>query len=249
MRWIQKYIRSFVGDPSKVTLFGESAGSLTIADHMLLNDGNHEGLFRGAIMASGVASKLRDYRQAPGTFDFIASASGCGASNDKVDCLRKAPYSKIFSAVQTLPNFFSYTSTSVPWYPRPDGTYLRDSPHRLLRSGKVASIPYIIGDMKDEGTLFSIVTQANVTTDSEFKQFLKKVFFQDATASQVNALAAQYPSGPRKGSPFDTGLKNAITPIYKRIAAFVGDHTFETTRHDFLQHTAGRNRAYTYQIA
>lgn len=103
--------------------------------------------------------------------------------------------------MQTLPNFFSYTSTAVPWYPRPDGTYLKDSPHRLLRSGKVANIPYIIGDMKDEGTLFSLMTQANVKTDSDFKRFLKEVFLEDATPAQINALAAQYPSDPRKGSP------------------------------------------------
>lgn len=67
MRWIQKYIRSFGGDPTKVTLFGESAGSLSIADQMLLKDDDTEGLFRGAIMASGGASKLRDYRHAQGT--------------------------------------------------------------------------------------------------------------------------------------------------------------------------------------
>lgn len=245
MRWIQRYISKFGGDPTKVTLFGESAGSMAIADHMLLNDGNTEGLFRGAIMASGGPGKMKDYHHAQHYFDEIATATGCGTALDKIKCLRKAPYAKLYNAVQQQPNFFSYESTVVPWYPRADGTYLKDSPHRLLRSGKAANIPYIIGDMKDEGTLFSLVTQANVTTDAGFKEWLKGNFFQSATAKEINALAAQYPSDLRQGSPFDTGLQNAISPMYKRIAAFVGDYTFQSGRRDLLNHTPA-NRKWTY---
>ena len=147
MEWVQHYIANFGGDQSKVTLFGESAGSLAIATHMVLNNGNPDGLFRAAIMASGGIMKLKDYHHAQDTFDFIAEKSGCGSASDKIACLRSANYSVIYDAVQQVPNFFSYTSTSVPWYPRPDGSYLVASPHTLLREGKIANIPYIIGDM------------------------------------------------------------------------------------------------------
>jgi carboxylesterase type B len=173
MRWIQDYIPTFGGDKSKVTLYGESAGSFSIATHMVLNDGNTEGLFRGAIMASGGISKWKDYHHGQPTFDFIAKQSGCGEAANKLDCLKTVDYEKLYNVVQQVPNFFSYTSTSVPWYPRPDGTYLKDSPHRLLREGKVADITYIIGDLKDEGTLFSVVPQLNLTTDEDFQQFCK----------------------------------------------------------------------------
>lgn len=125
----------------------KSAGSMSIATQMVLNDGNTEGLFHAAIMASGGILKVKDYRQEQVTFDFIAEKSGCGSASDKLACLRTADYDLIYNAVQQIPNFFSYTSTKVPWYPRPDGTYLKDSPHRLLRQGSVADIPYIIGDM------------------------------------------------------------------------------------------------------
>lgn len=144
---------------------------MSIATQLVLNNGDNEGLFRGAIMASGGIAKWKNYTHAQPTFNTLAERSGCGSAKNKIKCLRKAPYSKIYAAVQSFPNFFSYSSTSVPWYPRPDGTYLTASPHTLLREGKVANVPYIIGDMKDEGTIFSLVAQLNVTTNADFQSF------------------------------------------------------------------------------
>lgn len=225
MQWIQKYIPQFGGDPSRVTLFGESAGSLSIATHLVLNDGDPEGLFSGAIMASGAIMKLKDYHQGQEVFDFIAGHVGCGAVSDKVDCLRKANYKDLYNAVQQLPTFLSYESTKVPWYPRPDGNYLVDSPHRLLRQGKAAKVPYIVSDMKDEGTLFSLITALNVTTDADFQKFFHDVFFPSLSSQEVKAFTDQYSEDPAEGSPFGTGDLNQLGPQYKRISAAIGDYT------------------------
>lgn len=113
MEWIQKYAAAFGADKTKVTLFGESAGSLSIATHMVLNDGDPDGLFSQAIMASGGIMKLKDYHRTQATFDFIAEHSGCGNTVDKIDCLRKVNYSSIYNAVQQVPSILSYISTSV----------------------------------------------------------------------------------------------------------------------------------------
>lgn len=53
MHWIQSHIAEFGGDPTKVTLFGESSGAISIGFHMLVNGGDTEGLYRGAILESG----------------------------------------------------------------------------------------------------------------------------------------------------------------------------------------------------
>lgn len=71
MRWVQEYIGQFGGDESKVTIFGESAGSVSVATQMVLNGGDNEGLFRAAIMASGGILKLQDYHRGQETFDFV----------------------------------------------------------------------------------------------------------------------------------------------------------------------------------
>ena len=194
-------------------------------------------------MLSGGASKLNDYHRGQSTFDSIVSQVGCGSVTDKITCLRQVPYDALYKAVQEQPSFHSYESSSLPWYPRPDGTYLKDSPHRLLRTGKVANIPYIIGDMKDESTIFSLVNQQNITNDVEFQQYFNTVYFPNATAAQIQALTSQYPEDPVAGSPFDTG-----TDLEKRLATIIGDYTFQAPRRDLLNYTSALQNAWTYQI-
>ena len=53
MSWVQENIAYFGGNPNSVTIFGESAGSLSVAMHLLTPKSN--GLFHKAIMQSGTA--------------------------------------------------------------------------------------------------------------------------------------------------------------------------------------------------
>lgn len=101
---------------------------------------------------------------------------------------------------------------------------------------------------KDEGTLFSLVPQLNITTDANFVSFFKLLFFQTLTDAEIRAFTDLYSGDPREGSPFDTGLLNAIGPQYKRLAAAVGDYTFQAGRRDLLEQTykQGKRRSWTY---
>jgi carboxylesterase type B len=53
-------------------------------------------------------------------------------------------------------------SLALAWQPRIDGTFLVDSPQKLVQQGVVARIPLVSGDCDDEGTLYSL-SQLNVT--------------------------------------------------------------------------------------
>ena len=55
-----------------------------------------------------------------------------------------------------------------------------------------------------------------------------------------------YPDDVTKGSPFGTGTKYAITPQYKRLAAFQGDAVFQAPRRFFLQERSNKQHAWAY---
>jgi acetylcholinesterase len=70
---------------------------------------------------------------------------------------------------------------------------------------------YVLGDCDDEGTLFAFST-LNITTDAQSKQWVNENYLPTATSAEINQLLSLYPSDITKGSPFDTGVLNALTP-------------------------------------
>jgi carboxylesterase type B len=117
------------------------------------------------------------------------------------------------------------------------GVILTESPDILAEQGHFAKIPFIIGDQEDEGTLFSLV-QYNISTTADLVNYLKTIFFYDATVQQVQGLVDTYSTKPADGSPYNTGLLNEIYPQYKRVASLLGDIVFILTRRIFLNVTS-----------
>lgn len=175
------------------------------------------------------------------------SRIGCSTASDKLACVRATPYDTIYSAVQAETNFFSYTSTFVPWYPRADGKYLVADPATLTAEGKVANIPFVIGNVVDEGTLFSLVNQINVTTDADIVKYLQTIYFPAAPKSLIQKFVNLYSDNPAKGSPYGTGDANQLGPKYKKIASMIGDYTFIAGRRTLLNVTSSRQNTWSYQ--
>ncbi|KAH9889042.1 carotenoid ester lipase [Cubamyces lactineus] len=239
LRWVQKHIGAFGGDPTKVMIWGESAGAQSVAVHMLAFDGNSEGLFRAGWMESGAASPIGNVSKIQPTFDFIASETGCASALDILECLREVPAEAIQAAMDQTPTFLSFTALNTPWMPHADGLFLTDNPQRLAQEGKIANIPFVIGACEDEGTLFSLAN-INITTDEEFAAYVTNVYFPDAPKQNITRLLQLYPSNPALGSPFETGNEFAFTPEYKRLSAFQGDFIFHAPRRFLLDLQAGK---------
>ncbi|OJT08565.1 Lipase 1 [Trametes pubescens] len=237
LRWIQKHISAFGGDPTKVTIWGESAGSESVAFHMLVNGGNTEGLFRAGWMESGSANPAGNVSKIQPHFDFIASETGCADEIDILECLREVPASVIQAAMDKTSTYVSFQGT--PWAPHADGLFIVDNPQRLLLEGKIANIPFVIGSNKDEGTLFSLAS-LNLTTQNEVAAYLSSNFFPNAPKKNITRLLELYPSNPVLGSPFGTEDAFAFSPQYKRISAFQGDVRFHAPRRLLLQQRSGK---------
>ncbi|XP_023370519.1 carboxylesterase 5A [Otolemur garnettii] len=137
LSWIQENIQFFGGDPGSVTIFGESAGAISVSGLILSPMAN--GLFHRAIMQSGVAIipylKASDDKRSK-DLQMVARVCGCNESDSValLTCLRAKSSKELLALGQKA----SFTRVI-------DGLFFPDEPLELLSLQAYAATPSIIG--------------------------------------------------------------------------------------------------------
>jgi para-nitrobenzyl esterase len=176
LRWVKANIATFGGNPSNVTIFGESAGSISVS--MLMGSPLAAGLFHRAIGESGAyftgasANVLHRLEAAEEQGAKFASSIGAASLAD----LRGKPSEELLAAAKAPLRF----------WPSIDGFVLRESAYETFAAGRQAHVPLLAGWNADESRA-SVTLKPEKPTAQSFADDVLKRF-----GAQADAILAAY---------------------------------------------------------
>jgi para-nitrobenzyl esterase len=172
LEWVKRNIAAFGGDPAKVTIAGQSAGSMSVA--LLQSSPVAKDLFRGAVGMSGspFAELMSAGTLAQAEADGVAFQHTLGA--DSLETMRDLPGDKIVSTP-----FPRRTPIVV------DGKVLTDTPAAAFAAGAQSDVPIMIGHTQDEG----FMSLGSISGVADYAAAVRRTF-----PDHADAVLAAYPA-------------------------------------------------------
>jgi para-nitrobenzyl esterase len=190
MQWVREHIAAFGGDPDNITLFGESAGGISVCSH--LGSPMSTGLFHRAIVQSGPCGlHIPTLAEGESEGQRFATALACNEATDVLACLRNASVQDVLSALPTPSEIVSNDPMYGRWWPVADGAFIPVNPRQVIESGSFNRVPVMMGWNRDEGTLFVWLADRIGLTAEEYSQAIADFVGVDAEATA--RIVERYP--------------------------------------------------------
>ncbi|KAJ7384147.1 hypothetical protein OS493_023475 [Desmophyllum pertusum] len=255
LKWVKENIEYFGGDPSKVTIFGQSAGGSSVGLHML--SPLSKDLFHQAIAQSGVDLNPFAIKPVSSGFSFakeLAQKLNCVTSDHEamVACIREKKDVDIQKATESLRHLFT---DDFRWGPVVDNNFLRDTPRNLRMIGKFKKVKLMIGFTSQEGSdlLGSMMSSSfglaesveNGVSPSVFKDFIRKLAHARNSEKEnadliADALEFMYTPWP------DNSDKYALRA---QLVDLLGDYIFFAPSHEVADIHSQYAPVYMYEFA
>ncbi len=187
LRWVKDNIAAFGGDPHNVTIFGESAGGMSVG--ALLGAPSARGLYHKAIPQSGAS----DIGYARETSARVARhvLDALGAEDPT-----ELPWEALLKVQEAMLAAPREIGVGMPFAPTIDGTILPRRPILAVAEGAAAGIPLLTGTTRDEWKLFTVAAENLKTLDAVG---LRKMTVRLVGEAHADAVLAGYTAG----TPFD----------------------------------------------
>jgi len=188
LEWVRDNIAAFGGNPDDVTIFGESAGGMSVGT--LLGMPQAEGLYHRAIVQSGSSSFASRAADATTTAREMLEILGVTTAEE----LEDVGTEEILAAQGTL--MARGARLDLQFQPVIDGKVLPDVPLKTIASGATGNVPTMIGTTLDEMTLFLSLELGVGELDGAALNRQMKRFFGDRTDDVIGVYTTN-----REGAP------------------------------------------------